>query len=376
MPSRSFPSLFRDRLQKRHRDGADDVLRAASAGEIVHGSGKPLEIRADRLGAAEALRYLVADVARLEIWEYEHVRVALHLPARVLELSDSRDYRRVELHFPVHLDALLREERLRKRDRFLHLFDERPRGGTLGGIRKERHSGFASGQASVRGRGRKRDVDELLRRGIGYHGAIAESEDAIAGSRRRGEVENKAGRGRLYALFRAERVEGGAEHVARGKSDVSELGLDLRRIRELTAAIGKQHLKQFLEPFIPQFPSQKPEDGGNAPGGVPPAKECQLQITVREEYRQEDFATLLWSDNAVHLTDAGVRMLLHVFQKIFIRPVFSALLVQKCFCRFFCLASRPVSDLTPQIQISYAEHACINVVVQSTLTHGYFVSVL
>ena len=59
-----FPRLGLDRG---NRDGVDDVLGLAAAGQIVRGPIKTLQNRPNRSRAGEPLSQLVSYVARLEI---------------------------------------------------------------------------------------------------------------------------------------------------------------------------------------------------------------------------------------------------------------------------------------------------------------------
>ena len=58
-----------------------DVIHGAAAAEIVDRAGDTLEDRSDGVGVAEPLDELVADVADLEVGEYEDVGVACDLAA-------------------------------------------------------------------------------------------------------------------------------------------------------------------------------------------------------------------------------------------------------------------------------------------------------
>src|SRR5574344_1688450 len=211
----SFVILLVGALEKGHANRADDVLGAAAARQVVHGLRKALEVRSDRIRPAEALRDLVSDVAGVEVGEDEDVGVALDRAIRVLQLAGCGDDRGVELHLAVHRDARLGEPRLRELDGLLDLLDELSGGGALGGEGEIRDARLVSGEVLVRLRSGEADVDELLGRRIGIHGAVAEREHAVARRGGLAKVEDEAARRGLDALLCAQRMERRAEHVAR-----------------------------------------------------------------------------------------------------------------------------------------------------------------
>ena len=79
-----------------------DLLGVAAPGEIVDGGVEALEDGAVGLVAAQALGDLIADVARLDVGEYEGVGVAGHLAARELQLAHRGGHGGVELHLAVN----------------------------------------------------------------------------------------------------------------------------------------------------------------------------------------------------------------------------------------------------------------------------------
>ena len=111
------PSLLR--LDARDGHDAVDVVGGATTRKVVHGSGYSLRHRTVRLRLREALHQLVADVARIEVGEHEHVGLAGNRRARRLRRTHLGDDRGVELQFAVERE--LGSELLRDARRFYHL---------------------------------------------------------------------------------------------------------------------------------------------------------------------------------------------------------------------------------------------------------------
>ena len=139
----------------------------------------------------------------------------MDLAVRILLPTDGGHDRRVELELAVHADALLGETRPRQLDGLLHLLDEF---AARRALRREREVGdlrLVTRQVAVSLRRREANVHELLRRRVGDDGAVAEREHRVAGGGGLLQVKDEARGGRLHARLCAERVERGAEHVAR-----------------------------------------------------------------------------------------------------------------------------------------------------------------
>jgi hypothetical protein len=89
------------------KSGGDDghlvhFLGVAAAGEVVDGGVQALQDGAVGSEAAQALGYLIADVAGLDLREDEGVGIAGDLGAGELQLADHRGNGGVELHLAVH----------------------------------------------------------------------------------------------------------------------------------------------------------------------------------------------------------------------------------------------------------------------------------
>ena len=72
------------RLHGCNRYQRNDILYAASAREIVDGLGKALTNGTNSLCTSEPLYQLIPYVARLQIGEYQYVRMACYSAARGL----------------------------------------------------------------------------------------------------------------------------------------------------------------------------------------------------------------------------------------------------------------------------------------------------
>mmetsp|Transcript_75607 Transcript_75607/g.214191 ORF Transcript_75607/g.214191 Transcript_75607/m.214191 type:complete len:381 (+) Transcript_75607:87-1229(+) len=162
-----------DGLQRRDHHGALDVLGAAAAREVVARPAEPLQDGAHRLGACQALGQLVADVARLQAGEHEHVGAAGHRGAWRLRLPDARHDRGVQLQLPVAGQA--RPALPQQGQGVPDLVHRRVRGGALGAEREQRHARLAvrEQRGEVRG-GEIRDLGQLLRARADHHGAVCE----------------------------------------------------------------------------------------------------------------------------------------------------------------------------------------------------------
>ena len=85
-------------LHSRGDDGdVDDVLDGAAAGKVHHRFAEALDKRADRGGSTNSLRDLIADVAAVEIWEYENIGRTGDRRIGGFALTDFRNERCVEL---------------------------------------------------------------------------------------------------------------------------------------------------------------------------------------------------------------------------------------------------------------------------------------
>ena len=91
------------RLDRSDGDDVHDILNGAAAGQVVDRLGKTLDDRADGLRVAQTLHQLVADVARLQIREDQHVRLAGNRAARALQFADGGNERGIRLHLAVHV---------------------------------------------------------------------------------------------------------------------------------------------------------------------------------------------------------------------------------------------------------------------------------
>ncbi len=94
-------------------------------------------------------------------------------------------------------------------------------------------------------------------------------------------------------------------------------------------------------------------------------KNHQHQIHLDEIQGEQPLALFTAALYCVHFYICCFRIGGHVAEEIRIGAIFAELLVEKPFGRLFFLPSGSVTNLPPQIYVTYAEFAAVDVPVQS-----------
>ena len=202
------------RLRRGDGHGGDDVVHGAAAGEVVARLGDALQNGAVGLRARQALHQLVADVARFQTREHQHVGLAGHGAAGRLELADAFDDGRVQLQFAVQHQAGV--ELLGDAGGFLHLGDQVVLGRALGGEGEHGHARLDTRQRAGAICRAQSDAGQLLGVGVDVHGAVGKDHHAIVAIGLVRALHQEAGRHGLDAGLGLDDLQSRAQHVARG----------------------------------------------------------------------------------------------------------------------------------------------------------------
>src|SRR5450830_1634054 len=164
-------------LHGRDRNHVVHIVGAATARQIVGRLVQALQQRADGDGAAHAFGQLVADIARVQVREHQHVRAAIHHGILDFSLGNLGHDGRIELH--VAIDGQQRTLGLDPVRGRMHLVDGRVVGAAAGGKRQHGHARLFHQQGLRAVGGGNGDVGQLFRFRIDHQGAIGKDKTAL-----------------------------------------------------------------------------------------------------------------------------------------------------------------------------------------------------
>ena len=230
------------RLNRRDRDGVDDVGNGASSTEVVDGTAQALQHRPDSDSTRRALHRFVGVVTGVEIWEDEDGRPPSDLTTRQLDLADAGIDGGVVLDRS--LDSKIGPPLMDQSARLTNFLHVRSRTGFAGGVREHRNE-WLDPELFRRRRAAHRDVSELLGIRVRNDRAVAVDEHAVGQAH-----EEDAGHG-THAGDGANDLERwtdgvrrrvrSAGHHAIGESLVHHQRAEVADVRDDVARYGQSH---------------------------------------------------------------------------------------------------------------------------------------
>lgn len=193
--------------------GAEDIVRAGTAGYLGGGLAQSGEDLAEGVGAGEKLHEFEGDVARIEIGENEDVGASADGALHALDAGDG------EVEGGVHLDFALDFELEVKRfglgagelGGVADFYQRGLVGGALGGVAEHGDARHFVGEVAGDAGGGEGDVAELLGGGIGDDAAIREEKGAVGAHFFLVEIENHQRGGMEHAGQTRDDLENGPE---------------------------------------------------------------------------------------------------------------------------------------------------------------------